>query len=141
MSSPSSNVSVFCLAMALGACDSPRSELEPQALDRAARNTASLSAEASLLTQQVAQGNVNKNFVWVHQRALRDECLKVWESLHKPVPEPLRTRQEHIVRIQDQLETLVDRIAAARADAAELEELRARFDELSRQARAMQEKP
>jgi hypothetical protein len=135
----SSKVWVLSLAVALGACDSPRSELEPRALDRAVRNTAGLSAEASFLTQQVALAKVNENFVWTHQRALQDESLKVWADLHKPVPHSLGARHARIVGIQAQLQTALDRIASARADPAALDELRARFDELGRQAGAMRE--
>lgn len=135
----SSKVWVFSLAVALGACDSPRSELEPRALDRAARNIVSLSAEASLLTQQVALAKVNENFVWTHQRALQDESLKVWADLHKPVPQPLGARHARIAGIGARLQMALDRIAAARADPAALDELRARFDELGQQAGAMRE--
>jgi hypothetical protein len=137
--SPKGWVLGLALALVLGACDSPRSELEPRALERAARNTASLSAEASLLTQQVALATVNENFVWTHQRALQDECLKVWADLHKPFPQSLGARHAPIVRVQAQLQMALDRIAAARADSAALGELRARFDELGQEARALRE--
>jgi len=139
MSSSFSQLWVVCLAAALAGCDSPKSNLEPSALDRAARQTTSLSAEASLLTQQIAQGKVNDGFIWVHQRALQDDAQKTWASLHKPVAEELRARQERMLGILARLQTALDGVAPARADPAKLQALHALFDQLRQQARAAQE--
>jgi hypothetical protein len=130
---------IICLSAALAACDSPSSELEPQALERAARQTTSLCAEASLLTQQIEQGTVNEGFIWVHERALQDDALKVLASLHQAVPEQLRARQERILGIDAGLQAALDRVGLARANRAELQALKALFDQLHQQALSARE--
>jgi hypothetical protein len=68
-------LSGLCLALAatLCGCDSPRTPLKADEVQRAARDLGSLSAEGALLADQLQQGNLGANYVWVHQHALQEE--------------------------------------------------------------------
>ncbi len=125
------------LAVTLGACDSPRSSLEPHELSVAAQQVESLAGEAEWLAQQLRMRNITANMAWVHQQALGEDAVKVARDIAKPVPPPLRAQHEALSLLDARLQLQVTRIAPAADRADELEALQREFHDLATQARPM----
>ena len=125
------------LAMALASCDSPKSLLQDDDLQRAARDTASLAMESSLLVEQIRQGSVEPNYVWVHQQALQEESRKAGEPLHKLAPAALRERQQQVIAVSDGLSAALEQAPLATADAGELDRLTQVFSKIGARAKAL----
>jgi hypothetical protein len=124
-------------AIALASCDSPRTLLGADDLDRAARDTASLAQEAGLLVAQIRHGHVDANYVWVHQQALQEDTRKAADALHKPAPAALRARQRQVAAVNASLSAALDESPLAAADRGELARLAQVFDQAGGQAKAL----
>jgi hypothetical protein len=125
------------VAVALSACDSPKSFLEPHELAVAAQQVESLAGEAEWLAQQLRMRNVTANMVWVHQQALGEDAVKVARDIAKPVPPALRAQHEALSLLDARLQSQVTRIAPAADRDEELEALQREFHSLAAQARPM----
>ena len=125
------------LAMTLASCDSPKTLLQDDDLQRAARDTASLAMESSLLVDQLRQGGVAANYVWVHQQALQEESRKAAEPLYKLAPAALRERQQQVIAVSDSLSAALEQSPLATADAGELERLNQVFNKIGARAKAL----
>jgi len=130
-------VIVIC-AIALAACESPDSELDPHELRRAQHGFTALSADAGLLAEQLASHNVSSHFASVHQQALGQESLKLSEQLAKPVPPGLRTAHDALAALNARFQIDVARIAQASANPSDLERLRDSFRAMKAQAAALE---
>ncbi|MBI2769822.1 MAG: hypothetical protein HYX47_09375 [Burkholderiales bacterium] len=126
----------LAVAMLGAACESPQSPLEAKDLERAARDTASLAAEGALLVRQAGQGSVSSHYVWVHQQALQEENRRVGESLQKPVPAFLQTRQQQAAAVNLRLAGAFGRLGFAVGDPRELGELSHTLAQVREQAKA-----
>ena len=129
---------VLALAIACAGCDSPRTPLNADDIERAARDTAGIASEASFLVDQIEQGNVGANYVWVHQQALLVQSGKTGEPLQKPVPPDLRERQQKCIAASARLETALGQIGFAMTDPRELHQLRQVFAAVKSQAQALE---
>lgn len=132
-------LSGLCLALAatLCGCDSPRTPLKADEVQRAARDLGSLSAEGALLADQLQQGNLGANYVWVHQHALQEEVRKVGDSLQKPVPPELREAVIRIVGLEARLASSVGQLGFAAQQPVQLQSLAQGFDAVQAQANAL----
>ncbi|MDB4906909.1 MAG: hypothetical protein JWO05_1693 [Gemmatimonadetes bacterium] len=130
-----------CLFLAIAAtacaCDSPKTLLELDDIQRAARDTASLAAESALLVEQIRQGRLGDNYVWVHQQALQEESRKAAQSLQKPARPDLRERQQLAVVLDARLALGLQQVAQGMADPAELQRLAKSFNDIETQANAL----
>jgi hypothetical protein len=74
----------------------------------------------------------------VHQQSLRDASLDLTQQLMKPAPDRLREPQARLALLNARLQADVTRVAPANGDARRLRELRAGFDDVAREAGALQ---
>lgn len=126
------------MAALVAACESPRTQLDPDDIRFVARKLAGLASEASLLAGALQDAKVTENYAWVHQQSLRDESLELTQQLAKPAPDRLRESQARLTRLNTRLQADVTRVAPASGDAQRLRALRSEFDDVSREAGALQ---
>jgi hypothetical protein len=131
-------IAIAICTFALAACAGPDSELDAHELKQAAHQLASLSAEADLLSGQVAVRSVTDGFASVQQQALGEESLKLSKQLAKPVPMGLRAAHDSLAALNARFQIDVARIAQASAQPDELEDLRHSFRTLRTQAKALE---
>lgn len=127
-------------AACVAGCDTPRSQLDAHELQLAAKSLASLSAEAELLSRELAAQDVSAEFAWVHQQALADESLKLSRQLAKPVPPSLRAAHGTITALNARLLADVGRVAQDRGTPARVTELEQDLHRLAGEARSMEQR-
>lgn len=130
---------VAATAMLAGGCNAPRAELDPADLRQAARAVSSLAAESALMAKLFAEGHVNENFVWTHQRALQEHALQIRRDLHRHVPPALQARVEQVAAVDGLVESALARIGPSRDDQEQLIALVSTFGELGRRAQSLEE--
>lgn len=130
---------LLLLAAALAGCEPPppREALAPDSLRTQLGQLASLAAEASLFTDELAAGHLNAAYAWVHQQALASEVRRVSGALAQPAPAPLQARQRDALLLATTLQLDLARVADVRGDGTQLQSLGSRFTLVQRQARAL----
>ena len=138
---PAARLALLLFAAGAAGCDSPRDELDSHALNTAARNLGSLSAEAALLARQLRSHSVTTAFALVHEDALEEESLKLAKQLAKPVPDDLRSAHERALALNSRLQTGLGQIAKAPAQPAQLARLEQDFKRVEAEAKSLEPRP
>jgi hypothetical protein len=127
------------LALTLAACEPapPRSALDREQLDLQLRELASLAAEASLFTREMAAGHLNGAYPWVQQQALAAQAGRIAGELAQPAPEALLSAQQEAMQLARRLQVALTRVAGTRDDPAQLQVLGEAFTAARSQARAL----
>jgi methyl-accepting chemotaxis protein len=138
-------VRCLLLAAALGAtlgvsgCDSPRQVLDAHTLGTAVRGLGSLSSEAGVLADELGQRHVTLSFALAHQQALAQESLKLSEQITKPAPPRLQALQQQAAQLNLRLQQTVLQVARTAPQAEQLAQLRHSLQELSAQAKSLED--
>jgi hypothetical protein len=127
-------IAVLPLAALLGACDSPRTPLQPRDLKIAAQQLQSIATEGKWLARELRAGSITPNMAWLHQQSLADDAAKAVDEIAKPAPDRLRAEQQHLLVLSARLRAEVGRIAQAAQDPDGLAALGRELDGVAREA-------
>jgi len=134
-------LALLLFAAAAMGCDSPRDQLDADALKAAARGLESLSAEAGLLTRQLGSQSVTTAFALVHEAALEEESLKLAKRLAKAVPPELQSAHQAALALNARLQTGLGQIGRAAQQPAQYAQLEQEFRRVQAAAHALEARP